>query len=67
MGKVILEVPGTMDMKIRIQNIPEAIRKLTKLERVAQDPKNIFKTIQKFKGIAKYKDIKGPEDEWYLQ
>ena len=66
MGKVILEVPGTMDMKLRMQDISEAIRKLTQLKRVAQKPKNIFRKIKKFKGIAKYKDIERPEAEWYL-
>jgi hypothetical protein len=65
MGKVILEVPGTMDMKIKTQDISEAIRKLTQLKKVPQKPKNIFKKIKKFKGIAKYRGIEGPEDEWY--
>ena len=29
--------------------------------------KDILKRIQKFKSIAKYKDVEGSKDEWYYQ
>ena len=32
-----------------------------------QKSKDILKRIQKFKGIAKYKDVEGLKDEWYYQ
>ncbi len=70
MGKLILEVPGIMDMKLKTQDISEAIRTLVQLKRANSKRtkhNNIIKGIQKFKGIAKYRDMERPEDEWYDQ
>jgi len=67
MGKLILEVPAAVNMKLKVGGIPEAIKKLTQLKKAKRKSKNILKRIQKFKGIAKYKDIEGSKDEWYYQ
>jgi hypothetical protein len=67
MGKLILEVPAAVNMKLKVGGIPEAIKKLTQLKKSNGKSKNTLKRIQKFKGIAKYKDIEGSKDEWYYQ
>jgi hypothetical protein len=67
MGKLILEVPAAVNMKLKVGGIPEAIKKLTQLKRSNRKNKNTLKRIQKFKGIAKYKDVEGSKDEWYYQ
>jgi len=67
MGKLILEVPAAVNMKLKVGGIPEAIKKLIQLKKSNTKSKDILKKIQKFKGIAKYKDIEGSKDEWYYQ
>jgi hypothetical protein len=74
MGKLVLEVPVAIDMKLKARNIPEAIKKLTQLKwphpsksRQKSRQKNMVKRIRKFRGIAKYKDIERSKDEWYHQ
>lgn len=67
MGKLILEVPATVDMKLKVGGIPEAIKKLIQLKKSNRKSKDILKRIQKFKGIAKYKDLVEAKDEWYYQ
>jgi hypothetical protein len=67
MGKLILEVPAAVNMKLKVGGIPEGIKKLTQLKKSNRKSKNALKRIQKFKGIAKYKDIEGSKDEWYYQ
>jgi hypothetical protein len=67
MGKLVLEIPGMIDMKLKTRNISEAIRKLTHLRKTDSKQKNIFKGIRKFKGIAKYREMERPKDEWYYQ
>ena len=67
MGKLILEVPAAVNMKLKVGGISEAIKKLIQLKKSNRKSKNALKRIQKFKGIAKYKDIDGSKDEWYYQ
>ncbi|NIM14573.1 MAG: hypothetical protein GTO45_21370 [Candidatus Aminicenantes bacterium] len=70
MGKLVLEVPVAIDMKLKARNIPEAIKKLTQLKWLhlsKSRQKNMVKRIRKFRGIAKYKDIERSKDEWYHQ
>lgn len=67
MGKLVLEIPGTIDMKLKTRNISEAIKKLTHLRKTNTKQKNILKEIGKFKGIAKYREMERPKDEWYYQ
>ena len=70
MGKLVLEVPVAIDMKLKARNIPEAIKKLTQLKwphPSKSRQKNMVKRIRKFRGIAKYKDIERSKDEWYHQ
>ena len=64
MNTVIIEVPKFMDVTIKAQDIPEAVRKLLKL-RVAQKQK-VSVSIQRFKGIAKF-NMSITEEEWYRQ
>ncbi len=67
MGKVILEMPGTINMKLKVQSISEAIKKLIQLRNTNRNLKNTLKGIRKFKGIAKYKESEGWKNEWYHQ
>ena len=67
MGKLILEVPAAVNMKLKVGGIPEAIKKLIQLKKSTRKSKDNLKRIQKFKGIAKYKDVEGSKDEWYYQ
>ena len=62
MNRVIIEIPEYKDIKIRVKNLDEAIKKLDRLRKSLKS-KN---SIKRFKGITKSgKTIS--EEEWYLQ
>ena len=64
MNKIIIEIPKFRDITLKVNTIGEAIKKLLDLENISEKRKTA--SIEKFKGIAKYK-MDAKEEEWYLQ
>lgn len=67
MGKVVLEVPEAMDVRLKARNFADAIRKLLKLKRASSRQGNLSTGIERFKGIAKHRNTDVKKDEWYCQ
>jgi hypothetical protein len=63
MGKVIIDLVDSIELRISAKNITEAIEKLTTLNNRTINPAI---TIDKYKGIARYTEPIN-EEEWYQQ
>lgn len=66
MGKVVIDVPEVMNINLKAKNISDAIKKLINLKATSSKKKTL-KNINRFKGIAKYKDREISKEEWYHQ
>ncbi len=66
MGKLVIDIPSVSNLKIKANNLSEAIKKLADLKSNSEKWDKVI-PIQRFKGIAKYKINKNIEEEWYLQ
>jgi len=64
MGKVIIELADSMELKIRAKNLTDAIEKLIEMRNNKAGERN--SSLVKFRGIARYKDTEN-EEEWYRQ
>jgi len=64
MGKVIIELTDSVELKIKAENLADAIEKLIEMKKKEAD--GCFSNLVKFRGIAKYKDTVN-EEEWYRQ
>jgi hypothetical protein len=66
MGKVVIEVPEFVNLKIKARNMSEAIRKLMDLK-ISTKTNNVPRKLKKFKGIAKFKLPENAPEQWYHQ
>ena len=64
MGKVIIELADSMELKIKAKNLADAIEKLIEMRNNKAGECN--SSLVKFRGIARYKDTEN-EEEWYRQ
>ena len=64
MGKVIIELPDSVEFKIKAENLADAIEKLIEMKK--KEANTRFLNLVNFRGIARYKDTVN-EEEWYHQ
>lgn len=65
MGKVVIEVPGAINVTFKAADIAEAVKKLTQLKRTGKKEKT--RDIKEFKGVSRFPGTRISEEEWYHQ
>ena len=64
MGKVIIELTDSIELKIKAKNLADAIEKLIEMRNSAAGERH--SNMAKFRGIARNKEMI-VEEEWYRQ